>query len=442
MKGLKIAVIGGGSSYTPEIIEGFIKHYHELPVKEIYLVDISEGMWKLEIVGELAKRMIKKAGLEIEVVMTTDRASAIKNADFITTQFRVGGLKSRAKDERLPLKYNVLGQETTGPGGFAKAMRTIPVIMEICKDIEKLAPDAWLVNFTNPAGLITETVNKFTNVKVIGLCNVPIGMIKMVAKILEVDSSRIKIDFAGLNHLVWGRKIYLDGEDITKKVLDKLSDGAALTMKNIPDLKWDPSFLNSLGMLPCPYHRYYYMTDDMVKDEKKAIEEGKGTRAEQVQDIEKELFKVYKDPSLQEKPIQLEKRGGAYYSEAAVSLINAIYNNKREFHVVNVQNNGTITGLPKDAVIETTCVVDKTGAHPIHIGELSPKIYGLIQAVKAYEELACEAGVKGDYDLALQALTVHPLVPSANIAKILLDEILLTNKDYLPQFRGKIQQLI
>ncbi|MEW9096044.1 MAG: 6-phospho-beta-glucosidase [Clostridiaceae bacterium] len=443
MKNLKIAIIGGGSSYTPEIIEGFIKRYNELPVREIHLVDIPEGMWKLEIVGALAQRMVKKAGLNIKVVLTTDRRAAIKGADFVTTQFRVGGLQARARDERIPLKYDVLGQETTGPGGFAKAMRTIPVILDICKDIEELAPNAWLINFTNPAGLITEVVKKFTHVKVIGLCNVPIGMIKMISNILEVDSNRVKIDFVGLNHLVWGQRVYLDGENITREILNKLSDGAALTMKNIPDLKWDKEFLNSLDMLPCPYHRYYYMTDQMVEEEKKSIEKGgEGTRAEKVQKVERELFELYKDVNLQEKPKELEKRGGAYYSEAAVSLISAIYNDKKELHVVNVKNNGTIEGLPENAVIEVTCVVDKIGAHPIQIGKLSPKIYGLINVVKAYEELAVEAGVKGDYNLALQALAVHPLVPSVTVAKKLLNDILIDNSEYLPQFKSKIKELV
>ncbi|MBU5483256.1 6-phospho-beta-glucosidase [Clostridium sp. MSJ-11] len=443
MKKLKIAIIGGGSSYTPEIIEGFIKRYQELPVREIHLVDIPEGMWKLEIVGALAQRMVKKAGVDMKVILTTDRRAAIKDADFVTTQFRLGGLQARARDERIPLKYNVLGQETTGPGGFAKAMRTIPVILDICKDIEELAPNAWLINFTNPAGLITEVVEKFTPVKVIGLCNVPIGMVKMVSNILEVDSSRVKIDFVGLNHLVWGQRVYLDEEDITREILNKLSDGAALTMKNIPDLKWDKEFLNSLDMLPCPYHRYYYMTDQIVEEEKKSIEkDGKGTRAEQVQKVERELFELYKDVNLQEKPKELEKRGGAYYSEAAVSLISAIYNDKKELHVVNVKNNGTIEGLPKNTVIEVVCVVDKIGAHPIQVGKLSPKIYGLINAVKAYEELAAEAGVKGDYNLALQALAVHPLVPSVTVAKKLLNDILIDNSEYLPQFKSKIEELV
>ncbi|MTI71240.1 MAG: 6-phospho-beta-glucosidase [Firmicutes bacterium] len=434
MKGLKVAVIGGGSSYTPELIDGFIKRNHELPVKEIHLVDIEEGKWKLDIVGELAKRMIKKAGLDTEVILTLDRKAAIKNADFVLTQFRVGGLDARARDERIPLKYDVLGQETTGPGGFAKAMRTIPVIMDICKDIENLAPNAWLINFTNPAGLITETILKYTNTKAIGLCNVPIGMVKMVANMLEVDSERIKIDFAGLNHLVWGKCVYLDGEDVTDVVIDKLTDGAELNMKNIPDLKWDEDFLRGLKMIPCPYHRYFYMTDDLVKEEQETAYNGKGTRAEQVKKIEKELFKVYENPNLNEKPSQLEKRGGAYYSDAAVSLISAIYNDKKEIHTVNVINNGAIKNISDDVVVEINAVVDATGANGISLGELPIEASGLVEAVKSYELIAAQAGVTGDYQKALQSLVSNPLVPSVKVAKALLEDIIKQNKDYLPQF--------
>jgi 6-phospho-beta-glucosidase len=435
MNGLKVAVIGGGSSYTPELIDGFIKRNNELPVKEIHLVDIEEGKSKLDIVGNLAKRMVKKAGVDIDIILTLDRESAIKDANFVTTQFRVGGLEARAKDERIPLQYNVIGQETTGPGGFAKAMRTIPVILDICKDIEELAPNAWLINFTNPAGLITEAVHRYTNVKTIGLCNVPIGMVNMVSKMLEVDSERIKIDFAGLNHLVWGKRVYLDGEDITDEVIEKLCDGGSLTMKNIPDLKWDKDFVKSLGMIPCPYHRYYYMTDDLIEEEKESVETGKGTRAEQVLKIEKELFEVYKDPNLNQKPEQLEKRGGAYYSDAAVSLISAIYNDKKEVHTVNIKNNGAISNLPDDVVVEVNAIVDKTGAHSITVGQLPPEVNGLVQAAKAYELLAVEAGVTGDYGTALKALVANPLVPSVKIAKKLLDDIISANKAYLPQFK-------
>ena len=436
MDGLKIAIIGGGSSYTPEIIEGFIKRAYELPIKEIYLVDVKDGEEKLNTVGSLAKRMVEKAGLGIDIKLTLDRREALKDADFVTTQFRVGGLAARANDERFPLKYEVLGQETTGPGGFAKALRTIPVILDICKDMKELCPEAWLINFTNPSGLVTEAVLKYTDIKCIGLCNVPIHMKMDISSMLEADSKDIFVEFAGLNHLVWGRKVWHKGMDVTRLVLEKLQNGAELTMKNITDLKWPKEFLNALNMIPCPYHRYYYMTDRLLKEEKElAAKDGKGTRAEQVKAIEDRLFELYKDPNLNVKPAELEKRGGAYYSDAAVSLISAIYNDKKEIHTVNTRNNGIIKGIPDDAVIEVNCMIDSRGAAPLRLTEhLPPEVLGLIQGVKAYEILAVEAAVKGDRNKALLALSNHPLVPSVEAAEGLLKDLLDINKEYLPQF--------
>lgn len=437
MAGLKIAIIGGGSSYTPEIIEGFIVRKEELPVKEIHLVDIEAGKEKLNIVGNLAKRMVKKAGLDIDISLTLNRREALKDADFVVTQFRVGGLAARAKDERFPLKYNVIGQETTGPGGFAKALRTIPVMMDIAKDMEELCRDAWLINFTNPSGLVTEAVNKYTNIKCIGLCNVPIHMKMDIAAMLEADSKDIFVEFAGLNHLLWGTKVFLKGENVTSKVIEKLLDGASLSMKNIADLKWDPDFLRALNMIPSPYHRYFYMTDKLLEEEKEAAKEGgKGTRAEIVKAVEERLFEMYKDENLQEKPKELEKRGGAYYSDAAVSLISAIYNDKKEIHTVNTVNNGTIKELPKDSIIETNCLVDRRGVTPLNIDELPAEVIGLLQAVKSYEINAAEAAVKGDKNKAILALATHPLVPSASTAVKLVNELLEINKEYLPQFNN------
>lgn len=437
MKELKIAVIGGGSSYTPELIDGFIKRSQELKVKEIHLVDIEEGKEKLEIVGALAKRMISKAGLDTEVILTLDRRSAIKNADFVLTQFRVGGLKAREKDELIPLKYNCLGQETTGAGGFAKALRTIPVIMDICKDIEELSPNAWLINFTNPAGLVTEAVLRYTNTKVIGLCNVPITMKKTTAKMLNVDENRLKMEIIGLNHLSWARKVYLDGNDITDEVVEMNLDSDMLNMKNISNLEWNKNFLKSLRMIPSPYLRYYYMTDEMVINEKKDLENGSGSRAQKVMAIEKELFSIYKDEQLDTKPIQLEQRGGAYYSDAAVSLINSIYNNKKEIHTVNIRNNGAITNLADDIVIECDAIVDSTGARAITQGKLENELLGLVSIVKSYELLTAEAATSGDYGKALLALSTHPLIPSIDIAERILNDILRENEKYLPQFKER-----
>lgn len=431
---LKVAVIGGGSSYTPELIEGFIQRHAVLPVKEIHLVDIERGRGKLEIVGNLAKRMVKKAGIDLQIVLTLNREEGIKDADFVITQFRVGGLEARICDEKIPLRYDVIGQETTGPGGFAKAQRTIPVIMDICREIERLSPHAWLINFTNPAGIVTEAVLKYTNVRAIGLCNVPIGMINGAAQILEAAMEQVYIDFVGLNHLVWGRSIFLEGRDVTQTFIAELKKGKSISEKNIQDLEWDQELLHTLGMFPCPYHRYYYMPDEMLKREKEEAALS-GTRGERVKAVEKELFILYSNAALDVKPPQLAGRGGAHYSDAACSLISSLYNDKKDIQVVNVRNNGTVKDLPDDVVIERNCVIGRNGAQPITVGHVPDTIKGLMQIVKSYEELTIEAAVRGESGLALQALLAHPLVPSIQVAKKLWNDILEQHKEFLPQFQ-------
>ncbi|HYF94881.1 MAG TPA: 6-phospho-beta-glucosidase [Symbiobacteriaceae bacterium] len=432
-KRLKIVTIGGGSSYTPEIVEGFIRRAAELPVGEIWFVDIPEGREKQEIVGALARRMVKKAGLDIEIHLTLDRRAALPGADFVTTQFRVGLLEARARDERIPLRYGVIGQETTGPGGFAKALRTIPVILDICREMEELCPDAWLINFTNPTGILTETILGHTKTKTMGLCNVPIGMKMGVARFLDVDLRRVEVDFAGLNHMVYGLHVYLDGNEITRDVIETLAGGGSMTMRNIADLGWEPDFIRSLGLLPCPYHRYFYQMDQMLAEETEAARTH-GTRAEVVKRVEAELFELYKDPNLAIKPPQLEKRGGAYYSDAACNLISSIYNNKCDVQPVNTRNNGAIADLPDHVAVEVSSVITRTGPKPLNVGSLPVQVRGLVQLVKAYEELTVAAGVTGDYGTALQALVMSPLVPSAEVAQKLLDDIIRENIAFLPQF--------
>lgn len=433
---LKVAVIGGGSSYTPELIEGFIQRYHELPVKEIALVDIEAGREKLEIVGALAKRMVEKAGVPIQIHWTLDRREAIRGADFVTTQMRIGLLEARARDERIPLRHGCIGQETTGAGGFAKALRTLPVILDICRDIEELAPDAFMLNFTNPAGIVTEAVLTYAKVRSIGLCNLPIGTKMHVAKLMNVDVSAVDVEVVGINHLHWTTKVLVNGQNVLSDILSNVTEGGGPRVKNIPDFDWDPIFLRSLGALPCSYLRYYYMPEQMFKEQ---VESAKttGTRAEQVQKIERELFELYKNPDLSVKPAQLEQRGGAYYSWAAVNLISSIYNHRKDIQTVNVRNNGIIACLPDTASIEVNCVIDSEGAHPVQIETtISPQIRGLLQVVKAYEQLTIEAAVHGDYDAALQALTIHPLVTSANVARRILDDVLLENRSFLPRFHS------
>ncbi|WP_196000861.1 6-phospho-beta-glucosidase [Clostridium sp. 1001271B_151109_B4] len=432
--GIKIVTIGGGSSYTPELVEGFIKRHKELPVKELWLVDIEEGKHKLEIVGNLAKRMVKKAGVDMEVHLTLDRREALKDADFVTTQLRVGLLDARIKDERIPLSHGVIGQETNGAGGLFKALRTVPVVLDIIKDIEELCPNAWLVNFTNPTGVISEAVFKYTNFRrYIGLCNVPIGVKNGMADILKVEKDRIEMDFAGLNHMVYALNVRLDGKDITKEAIEKFVT-SSLTMQNIKDIPLNADFVRALGVIPCPYHKYYYKHKEMLEEELEGFKDGK-TRGETVKALEDDLFELYKDENLAVKPPQLEKRGGAYYSDAACNLINSIYNDKKDIQVVNTLNNGAIRDFREDSAAEMSCVITKEGPKPLSVGYLPVAVSGLVSEIKAFEILAAKAAVEGDYNAALQALCINPLIPSDDLAKTILDEMMEAHKEYLPQFK-------
>ena len=432
--GIKIVTIGGGSSYTPELVEGFIKRHKELPVRELWLVDIEEGKHKLEIVGNLAKRMVKKAGIDMEIHLTLNKREALKDADFVTTQLRVGLLDARIKDERIPLSHGVIGQETNGAGGLFKALRTVPVVLDIIKDIEELCPNAWLVNFTNPTGVISEAVFKYTNFRrYIGLCNVPIGVKNGMADILKVEKDRLEMDFAGLNHMVYALNVRLDGKDITKEAIEKFVT-SSLTMQNIKDIPLNADFVRALGVIPCPYHKYYYKHKEMLEEELEGFKDGK-TRGETVKALEDDLFELYKDENLAVKPPQLEKRGGAYYSDAACNLINSIYNDKKDVQVVNTLNNGAIRDFREDSAAEMSCVITKEGPKPLSVGYLPVAVSGLVTEIKSFEILAAKAAVEGDYNAALQALCINPLIPSDDLAKTILDEMMEAHKEYLPQFK-------
>lgn len=428
---IKVAVIGGGSSYTPEIVEGLILRYHEMPIRELWLVDIEQGKEKLEIVGNLARRMIQRSGLPIQLHLTLDRRAALDGADFVTTQLRVGQLEARIWDERIPLAHGIIGQETTGPGGMMKAFRTIPVLLDICRDMEELAPSAWLLNFTNPAGMVTEAIRKYSPIRTIGLCNAPIGFRKAMSKLFQVQLRDVLPEFTGINHLHWVTALHIRGEN----KLDELLNGRQemYSPANVPHLAWDPDFMRGLSAIPSSYLRYYYMRDEMYADQMEALT-GSGTRAEVVRRVEAELFEIYKDPLLDTKPPQLELRGGAFYSEAAVNLMNSLFNDVQDIQTLNVANGNTIDFLSPDAVIEVNCVVTANGPVPLPLSNIPSAIKGLLHAVKTYESLAIEAAVHGDRDLALQAIVSHPLVPSITIGKKLLDEMISKNQSYLPQF--------
>ncbi|WP_433744338.1 6-phospho-beta-glucosidase [Falsibacillus pallidus] len=432
---LKVAVIGGGSSYTPEFVEGLIKRYDEFPVSDLHLVDIEEGKEKLEIVGGLARRMIEKAGVPIHLSLTLDRKEALKDADFVTTQMRIGLLDARIKDERIPLKYGMIGQETNGAGGLFKGLRTIPVLMEITKEMQELCPDAWLINFTNPAGMVTEALLRYSpHKKVIGVCNLPVNMKMTIAKMLQTEVHRVHIDFAGLNHLLYGLDVFIDGKSVMNDVLNIFADPEKqMSMQNIAPIPWEPGFIHSLGLIPCPYHRYYYKTKEILDHELEAYKSGT-TRAEVVKRLETDLFELYRSPDLSIKPPQLEKRGGAYYSDAACNLMSSIYNDKGDIQTLNVQNNGSISDLPHESAVEVNCIVTKNGPKPIAVGSLPVSILGLVHQIKSFERTAAEAAVTGSYQKALLAMCINPLVTSDETAKKLLDEMLEAHKNHLPQF--------
>ncbi|GFN35622.1 6-phospho-beta-glucosidase [Tepidimicrobium xylanilyticum] len=436
---LKIAVIGGGSSYTPEFVEGIIKRYDELPVDELWLVDVEEGKEKLAIVGNLAKRMVKEANLPIDIFLTLDRQKALYGASFVTTQLRVGMLEARSKDERIPLSHGFIGQETNGAGGLFKGLRTIPVLLEIADDMVSLCPDAWLTNFTNPVGMVTEAFSKYSkHKKFIGLCNVPIGVERGVAEILGIEGERVRIDFAGLNHMVYGFNVYIDGQNRTDEVLNIFArNSASVNMENIDPMEWDGEFIKALRLIPCPYHKYYYKTKDMLGNDLEKFKEG-WNRAEEVKDIEKALFELYKDEALKHKPRELEKRGGAYYSDAACNLISSIYNDKGDLQVVNTLNGDTIKDLDENNAIEITCKITKDGPIPHKFIDRFPiPIRGLIHQIKAFEILGAEAAVEGNYDKALLAMITNPLVANDKGGRKMLDELLQAHKDYLPNFFTK-----
>lgn len=432
MKGVKIVTIGGGSSYTPELVDGFLKRYDTLPVRELWLVDIPEGEEKLQIVSAFAKRMVKRAGVPMEIHTTLDRREALPGADFVTTQLRVGQLKARIKDERIPLKHGILGQETNGAGGLFKGMRTIPVIMDICRDIEELCPQAWLINFTNPVGMVLEGISRYTDFKrIIGLCNVPYGMHKAVADMLEKPMDEVQVTMGGLNHMVYVTRVMTEGRDVTGDIIE--SWGAQGVVKNIKAVSWDHDFITQLGVLPCSYHRYYYMTKEYLAEALKAYERHE-TRAELVSAVEEELFSLYRQESLTEKPELLSKRGGAFYSDSACNLINSIYNDKGDIQVVNTQNRGAITNFKDHEIVEVSCKITRDGPVPVAVGEMPSAVNGLMQQIKSFEIAASAAAVSGEYKQALMALMINPLVASQDTAKAVLDELLKAHKEYLPQF--------
>lgn len=442
---LKVVTIGGGSSYTPELLEGFIKRYHELPVTELWLVDVEDGKEKLDIIFDLCQRMIDKAGIPLKLFKTLDRREALHEANFVTTQLRVGQLKARELDERIPLSHGYLGQETNGAGGLFKGLRTIPVIFDIIKDVEEICPDAWVINFTNPAGMVTEAVYRHTGFKkFIGVCNIPVGMKMFIHDVLGLSSSDdVAMDLFGLNHMVFIKDVLVNGESRFAELLDGVASGRlkASSVKNIFDLPFSEGLIRSLNLLPCSYLLYYVKQKEMLAIEMGEYYKG-GARAQVVQKVEKQLFELYKDPDLNVKPKELEQRGGAYYSDAACEVINAIYNDKQAEHYVNVPHHGHVDNIPADWAVEMTCTLGRDGAKPTpRITHFDEKVLGLIYTIKGFEVAASEAAISGKLDDVLLALNLSPLIHSDRDAEQLAREMILAHEQWLPNFAATIEKL-
>ena len=424
MKELKIAIIGAGSTYTPELIEGLINKQKSLPLKELYLMDIEDR--KLNIVGGLAKRMIEHADMGCKVVLTKDLDEALKGASFVLAQIRVGKLPARVLDEKIPLKYGLLGQETNGIGGFFKGMRTIPEIMKIAHKMEELCPDAWLINFSNPSGMIAEAVLNNTKIKMLGLCNVPINTIDSIKKKMELPNA--EVEYIGLNHLAWITGIRDNGIDYLQKAIDEGINGPV--MSNIPAFNFSHDLIKVVGAIPTSYLIYYYYKDAQLE---KAMNAEK-CRGEVCMEIEETLLEKYSDVTLYSKPEELSKRGGARYSEVAINLVNSIYNDINDIQVVNCLNNGAIPFMDDNDAVEVCARIGKDGAKVIKTNYHNPHIEELMKQVKAYEKHAVKAALTGDKDEAMRALLVNPLVGDYKKAKPCFDELLSVHKAHLPQF--------
>ncbi|ALC23161.1 6-phospho-beta-glucosidase [Streptomyces pristinaespiralis] len=418
---MKLAVVGGGSTYTPELIDGFARMRDTLPIEELVLIDPAAD--RLELVGGLARRIFAKQDHPGKIVTTSDLDAGVDGADAVLLQLRVGGQAAREQDETWPLECGCVGQETTGAGGLAKALRTVPVVLDIAERVRRTSPDAWIIDFTNPVGIVTRALLQAGH-KAVGLCNVAIGFQRKFAALLDVAPADVHLDHVGLNHLTWETAVRLggpEGDNVLPRLLAEHGDAVAA------DLRMPRELIDRLGVVPSYYLRYYYGHDEVVRELRT-----KPSRAAEVAQMEKRLLKMYGDPQLDEKPELLAKRGGAFYSEAAVDLAASLLGGAGSpYQVVNTYNNGTLPFLPDDAVIEVQAAVGPQGATPLAVGELDPLYAGLTANVTAYEDLALEAALRGGRDRVFKALLSHPLVGQYEYAQQLTEQLIAHNREHL-----------
>ncbi|HEV7908622.1 MAG TPA: 6-phospho-beta-glucosidase [Pseudonocardiaceae bacterium] len=417
---MKLTVVGGGSTYTPELIDGIAGRRTSLAVDEIVLVDPDTE--RLDVIGPFCQRLLRHAGHPATVRTTTDLKQGVEGASAVLLQLRVGGQRARRSDETFPLTCGCVGQETTGAGGLAKALRTVPVVLDIAEQVRAVAGEkTWIVNFTNPVGIVTRALLQAGH-RAVGLCNVAITFQRWTSALLGVTPEAVRLEHVGLNHLTWERGVLVDGVDVLPKLLELHGDGLA------EHIGLPAALMRRLNAVPSYYLKYFYGHDEVVAKQRTEV-----PRAEVVSSVEKELLDIYSDPSVVTKPEQLAQRGGAYYSEAAVQLVHALTGGAgAEQHVVNVRNGGTLPFLPDDAVIEVPATVDSNGAVPLPVRPVEPALSGLISHVTSYEYLALEAALHGGRDRVADALLAHPLVGQHAIADRLADELISENRDLLP----------
>jgi len=416
---MRLTVVGGGSTYTPELVDGFCRLRDQLPLAELVLVDPDQH--RLELVGGMARRMFARAEHPAKVITTADLDAGVTGSDVVLLQLRVGGQSLRNRDETWPLDCGCVGQETTGAGGLAKALRTVPVVLDAAERIRRLAaPDAWIVDFTNPVGIVTRALLREGH-RAVGLCNVAIGFERAFAELLSVRPDEVRLDHAGLNHLTWIRGVTVAGQDRLPQLLAE--HGPELAER----VELPLGLLRDLGAIPSYYLRYFYLHDTVVAEQRAS-----GTRAAEVAAIEAELLALYADPTVDTKPAALERRGGAYYSEAAVALVASLLSDRQDVQVVNLLNRGTLPFLADDAVIEVPAVIGATGPRAVEVAPLEPLFAGLVAHVAAYEDLALDAALRGGRSRVEKALLAHPLVGQLDLAEGLADRLIAENAAYLP----------
>ena len=420
--GIKVAVIGGGSTYTPELVEGLASRRTRLPIDELVLHDIDSN--RREIVGGLAGRMLRRMEWNGRLTLTGDTDAAVDGADFVLIQLRIGGQAARLLDETLPLRFGTIGQETTGAGGFAKALRTVPIILELAELVRRrAAAGAWIIDFTNPVGIVSQALSDEGH-RALGLCNVAISLQRRLAERLDVDPDRLTLDHVGLNHLSWITAARVDGVDRLPELLDR--DGETIA----GDLQMPVARLRELGAVPSYYLRYYYAFDEVLAEQRNGH-----SRAEEVMGLERQLLDMYADPTLDTKPALLNDRGGAFYSEAAAQLLASLHDGAGDVQVVDVRNGEALAGLGPDDVVEVPARIDRDGAHPVRQPPMSDEMLALVRAAKEYERLAIRAARSGAREDARLALEANPLVgPRIGDVTPLLDALLEANRAHLPQF--------